>query len=90
MVAVCLSLSAFDLAPSPARCLSLSVVEYLSFAMPASPGAIGLFEFLAKGVLVAMFDVTPAVALGYAVAYHLVILVPGVVPGAVLMVRGLR
>lgn len=87
MASVCLSLLAFGLSPSVARCLTLSLVEYLSFAIPASPGAVGLFEAIAKGVLVAMFDVDGAVALGYAVAYHLVIMVPAVIPGAIMMLR---
>lgn len=87
MAAAYLTLRAFNVPVVPTACLTLVVVEHLSFAIPASPGAVGLFELLAKAVLVALFGVPPEVALSFAIVYHLVILVPIVVPGAVLFLK---
>ncbi len=67
--------------------LLLVVASYLSFAIPAVPGALGVFEVLVKTTLVAAYALDPATALGYALILHLMLVAPISVLGAVVLAR---
>jgi uncharacterized protein (TIRG00374 family) len=84
---VMLTLHAFGRAIPLAGYLLLVVASYLSFGLPAVPGALGVFETLVKTSLVAGFALEPATALGYALTLHLMLVAPISVIGAVVLAR---
>jgi glycosyltransferase 2 family protein len=86
-----LVLLAFSVPLAPSRALLLVTAGYLSFAIPAAPGGLGVFELLAKGSLVGGAHVEPSAALGMALVLHLLLVVPISLIGAGCLVReGLR
>ena len=71
-----LTLAAFGREIPLAGYLLLVAASYLSFAIPAVPGALGVFEALVKTSLVAGFALDPATALGYALTLHFMLVAP--------------
>lgn len=87
VLCVRLTLLAFGSDLPPAGSLLLVVASYLSFAVPAVPGALGVFEALVKTALVAAYALDPAVALGYALTLHLMLVAPISLLGALVLAR---
>jgi len=71
-----LVLRAFSVPLAPSGALLLVAAGYLSFAIPAAPGGLGVFELLARGSLVGGAHVEPSAALGIALVLHLLLVVP--------------
>ncbi len=69
----------------PVMLMVVAVVN-LSFLLPAAPGNVGLFEFFASAVLVAV-GISESTALAYAVAVHVVIWLPPTLAGFVFLAR---
>ena len=73
----------------PVMLMVVAVVN-LSFLLPAAPGNVGLFQFFASAVLVAV-GIAESTALAYAVAVHVVIWLPPTLAGFFFLARqGLR
>ncbi len=87
VLCVRLTLAAFGREIPLAGYLLLVAASYLSFAIPAVPGALGVFEALVKTSLVAGFALDPATALGYALTLHFMLVAPISLLGAVLLAR---
>ncbi len=86
-----LVLLAFSVPLAPSGGLLLVTAGYLSFAIPAAPGGLGVFELLLKGSLVGGAHVEPSAALGVALVLHLLLVVPISLIGAGCLVwEGLR
>jgi glycosyltransferase 2 family protein len=82
-----LVLSAFDLRLPLAGDLALVTAGYLSFAIPAAPGSLGVFEFLVKGSLAHGFSLEPDVAMSGALVLHFMLVVPISLVGAAILLR---
>jgi glycosyltransferase 2 family protein len=78
---------AFDLRLPLAGDLVLVTAGYLSFAIPAAPGSLGVFEFLVKGSLAKGFSLDPDVAMSGALVLHFMLVVPISIVGAAILLR---
>jgi len=67
-----LILLAFDPTQPFVAGLAVASVTALGMTVPASPGYIGVFEFLTRETMV-LFGMTPALALGYALVAHAIV-----------------
>ena len=74
----------FGLGLDPWLYLGVAGAANLAIAAPSTAGGIGPFEFFAREVLVA-FGATSAAATAYALALHVLILLPVVIAGLVLL-----
>lgn len=74
----------FDL-PYPAALLVVGTVN-LAGLIPASPGQVGVYEFFASSVMMAL-GVSESSALAYAIVVHLVIWLPVTLAGFVFLLR---
>ena len=79
-------LFAFHLYLSPAAPLFVLALVSLSFAVPASPGYVGVFHLAVVSAL-KPFDVDGATALSYAFVAHLIAFVPPMILGAAYLWR---
>jgi uncharacterized protein (TIRG00374 family) len=77
----------FDLNLPLAADLALVTVGYLSFAIPAAPGSLGVFEFLVKGSLAQGFSLDPDLAMSGALVLHFMLVVPISLVGAAILLR---
>jgi glycosyltransferase 2 family protein len=80
------ALFAFDLELAPAAPILVLALVSLSFAIPASPGHVGVFHLAVVSALRA-FDVDESVALSYAFVAHIVAFVPPLLMGAAYLWR---
>ena len=81
-----LVLLAFDLPARPALAAGLLVLLQLGARVPGAPANLGVFESLCV-VGLGWFGVEGGLALGYALALHAVVLLPGLVGGAAVLWR---
>jgi uncharacterized membrane protein YbhN (UPF0104 family) len=82
-----LVLRAFGIAVPVVGDLALVTAGYLSFAVPAAPGSLGVFEFLMKGALARGLALGPDMAMSGALVLHFMLVVPISVAGAVVLLR---
>ncbi len=80
-------LDAFDVRLPFFGLLTLVTASYLSFALPAAPGALGTFEVLVKGALAAGFSLDPDTAMSCALVLHFMLVVPISLAGAAFLVK---
>lgn len=66
--------------------LAVASVTALGMTIPASPGYIGVFEFLTREIMV-LFGMLPALALGYALVAHAIVYVLYTVLGLLGMIQ---
>jgi uncharacterized membrane protein YbhN (UPF0104 family) len=79
-------LLAFDPTQPFVAGLAVCSVTALGMTIPASPGYIGVFEFLARETMV-LFGMEPALALGYALVAHAIVYVVYTALGLISMVQ---
>jgi uncharacterized protein (TIRG00374 family) len=77
---------AFGIAVPVTAALFLQGLIALGVALPSSPGFFGVFEAFAKAGL-GVYDVAPALAVSWAIGYHLLSFIPITVLGAYYFVR---
>jgi uncharacterized protein (TIRG00374 family) len=82
-----LVLRAFGLGVPLVGDLALVTAGYLSFAVPAAPGSLGVFELLMKGALSQGLALGPDQALGGALVLHFMLVVPISLAGALVLLR---
>ncbi len=70
-----LTFLAFDLPVPPSAALLLQGLIAFGVAIPSSPGFFGPFEAVTRATL-ALYGVAPALAVSYAVAYHMAVFLP--------------
>jgi len=66
--------------------LAVASVTALGMTIPASPGYIGVFEFLTRETMV-LFGMMPALALGYALVAHAIVYVVYTILGLLSMIQ---
>jgi uncharacterized protein (TIRG00374 family) len=81
-----LVLLAFDPGQPFVAGLAVASVTALGMTVPASPGYIGVFEFLTRETMV-LFGMAPAAAIGYALVAHAIVYIVYSVLGLVSMVQ---
>jgi uncharacterized protein (TIRG00374 family) len=81
-----LVLLAFDPGQPFVAGLAVASVTALGMTVPASPGYIGVFEFLTRETMV-LFGMAPAAAIGYALVAHAIVYIVYSVLGLVSMIQ---
>jgi uncharacterized membrane protein YbhN (UPF0104 family) len=81
-----LVLLAFDPGQPLVAALAVTSVTALGMTVPASPGYIGVFEFLTRETMV-LFGMQPELALGYALVAHAIIYLVYTILGLLSMVQ---
>ena len=84
---IALSMLAVGLQPALAPCVAVFVAVNLSMLVPSTPAQVGVFEAAAVLVLTG-FGIDPSRALGFAIVYHAVHMLPSTLAGV--GVLGLR
>jgi hypothetical protein len=79
-------LLAFDLSASYVAGLAVASVTALGMTIPASPGYIGVFEFLGRETMV-LFGMAPGQALSYALVAHAIVYIVYCLLGLISMVQ---
>ncbi len=78
--------AAFDLSLGLAEAMLLNFAVVLGLSLPGAPGRIGLFEGIVFTMLAYFGVADQSVQLGYAILYHLIVIVPPLFIGGMLAI----